>query len=385
MGSLSRDDASVVDGTRNYNDPQFWQLASIHGVDYLMYHRLKERGLIDGVELSDVALEIRENLLNNLEIVSRLQEILLEMQQSQLRVFCFKGPVIAVMAHGGLSYRGAGDIDLLIDRSELDKAVRVLSRLGFESTEELRGRAYREFHFHLPFLDKNGIEVEVHWAISRESCRVAFDLDRMWRRRVQFPIQGEPHDVLSPEDHLLILCVHGTRHLWERLIWVCDVEAIVRRFPDLDWEYVQQESKRLGCARMVLLALFLVNHLFREPVPIELLRQAYAEPSVLAISRSIIARYDDCDSEEELGAFQRDWACLLLRERWQDKMRFFWSLPLSEYCDLWEEQEREREAGELQPDCDVGSVGRKAVFSVFKRTLIRGRKIAKKCGMASPS
>ncbi|MCA9471117.1 MAG: nucleotidyltransferase family protein [Nitrospira sp.] len=33
---------------------------------------------------------------------------------------------------------------------------------------------------------------------------------------------------LRAEELLLILCVHGSKHVWEELKWVCDVTELIR-------------------------------------------------------------------------------------------------------------------------------------------------------------
>lgn len=314
-----------------------WRVAESHGVEFLMLQGLKNSVISPTFDIGLGNEAARENLLNNLELVATLHEISRESQRRGLRVFCFKGPVIASMAYGNLGLRGAGDLDFLIETESLDKAEAILKKQGFWSIDELRGRRYQEFHFHLPFERADGLEVELHWAISRRYLQVSFDYSQLWDRRTLLALQGVEIAVLSPEDHFLILCVHGTRHLWERLIWVCDLRQLLKRYPGLDWAYIEAEAQRLGCFRMVVLGHFLVCRLFREAFASRLLQEAYRQPAVLDGARSILMRYS-AGGGGVLGAFQRDWACLLLRERWRDKLRFFCCFPWRDYLDLWEEQ-----------------------------------------------
>ena len=349
---LNRSEKSVLE--------EFWRVASSHGVEFMVLQALEKSVSLIKFDITPQKTLARENLLNNLELVSTLLKLARESHRRRLRVFCFKGPVIAAMAYGNLSLRGAGDLDFLIEKEDLELAIELLREQAFESVNQLRGRRYQEFHFHLPFERDDGLEVEVHWAISREYMRVPFDFSKLWERQTAFELQSETIAALSPEDHFLILCVHGTRHLWERLTWVCDLRALLTQFPEFDWAYVEREARELGCLRMVLLGHLLVERLFHEVFAASLLVEAYRQPAVLEGARAILLRYDE-KQDETLGAFQRDWACFLLRERYRDKLRFFWCFPWREYIDLWEEQIYE---GAVETSIKLGFSG------VFKRLFV---------------
>ncbi len=313
-----------------------WALAEEHGVDLLLFTRLREAGgNLLGVS-SSLNIRIRENLLNNLQLVACFHEMIRGADARGLRLFCFKGPVLAAAEYGSLSVRAAGDIDLLVAPEDVDQACEVLKEAGFRPVETLRGRHYREFHFHLPFESSSGVEVELHWSISREYLRVAFDFSELWARRQYFDLQDGRVPILSPEDHFLILCVHGTRHVWERLIWICDLRAVVENHPGFDWDRVRAEASRKGCFRMMLLGVYLMHHVLNAKPPRSLISAVYRDPAVIAAAGAVI---DGLSSREnvELGALERDRFCFQLRERWRDRFRFFWALPWREYLDMWED------------------------------------------------
>lgn len=343
LGFLRANDAltdpldTVLEGRSTPQGRLFWDCASHHGVTYLVAERVRAAGYDLNSDCPEIAEEARSNLVNNLRIVSRLAEISTKAGAMGLRMFCFKGPVVGWQGYGSVALRGAGDIDLWVARDEVERMADLLGELGFQCGCQFRGRDYREFHFHLPFSDDEGFEVEVHWAITRDYAQVPFEFDRLWERREWVEVPGVNLWGLRAEDHLLVLLVHGARHLWECLIWVCDVAGMVRRYPELDWDDVLAEAQRLGCLRMALLGLYLAASLLEAPVPAALLRRAYGDPVVLAMARSILERYGG--EERDLGALERDWFGWRLRERWRDKVRFFTAFPMREYVDMWEDGE----------------------------------------------
>ena len=88
------------------------------------------------------------------------------------------------------------------------------------------------------------------------------------------------------EDHLLVLSVHGGKHLWPCLGWVCDVAELLRAHADLDWGRVTAGAGRLGCRRMLLVGLALADGLLQAPVPAEVRRRVRSDP----VAGSLAAR-----------------------------------------------------------------------------------------------
>jgi hypothetical protein len=65
---------------------------------------------------------------------------------------------------------------------------------------------------------------------------------------------------------LLVLCVHGSKHCWEQLKWLCDVAELVRQ-PDLDWSRIEESATRTRVRRMVALALALSRDVLDVELP----------------------------------------------------------------------------------------------------------------------
>ena len=40
-------------------------------------------------------------------------------------------------------------------------------------------------------------------------------------------MDGRDVPALSLEDELVLICVHGAKHFWERLMWTADIAAMV--------------------------------------------------------------------------------------------------------------------------------------------------------------
>jgi hypothetical protein len=97
---------------------------------------------------------------------------------------------------------------------------------------------------------------------------------------------------LSPEDLILFLCVHGAKHEWDQLIWVCDVAETIRAYPGLDWTTVQQRAAETGSLRMLQLGLFLAHEIAGVGLPLEAAVLA-AHPAAPDLARQAWSRMLD--------------------------------------------------------------------------------------------
>lgn len=114
--------------------------------------------------------------------------------------------------------------------------------------------------------------VEIHWRFRPRSFPFPLDMNILWSRRQMILLAGVPVPTLPMEDYLLLLCVHGAKHRWERLLWVCDIAEILRVCPDLPWARIAALAERLGCTRILRLGLLLARDLLESSVPDQALR-----------------------------------------------------------------------------------------------------------------
>jgi hypothetical protein len=69
------------------------------------------------------------------------------------------------------------------------------------------------------------------------------------------------------EDELVLICIHGAKHFWERLIWIADVAALVSRQSSMDWERAAESAKTVGAERMLHTGLRLATDLLKVQLP----------------------------------------------------------------------------------------------------------------------
>jgi hypothetical protein len=112
------------------------------------------------------------------------------------------------------------------------------------------------------WLERDGLLVELHWSIMQRYFCVPLTLEEMWPRLVPSSFEGLEIQDLAPEDLFLCLALHACKHRWDTLLLLSDLAALLRRYPNLDWDFLRQQARRLHVERIVAITLQLVERLF---------------------------------------------------------------------------------------------------------------------------
>src|SRR4029077_547387 len=84
-------------------------------------------------------------------------------------------------------------------------------------------------------------------------------MEGYFERRKEVELDGNRVPALSEEDEFVLICIHGAKHFWERLMWIADVAAMLARCTRIDWDVVNKSAQAVGAGRMINVALRLVE------------------------------------------------------------------------------------------------------------------------------
>ncbi len=243
----------------------------------------------------------------------------------------FKGPVLAATAYGDYAMRVYDDLDILVAEKDVLKARDLLVSQGYRPEFQLtraQERAYLRAQSEFKVLrDEGGVIIELHWRITERYFSFLLNPEELWERLVPVSLAGQEVHTFSPEDLLLILCAHGTKHMWQRLVWICDVARLVSSH-QMDWQRVVEQARRLSSERMLLLGLFLAHELLGAALPEGVLGMARADPAVASLAAQVYVWLwsgpPDCLGDLDGCLFH-----LRARERVQDRVRYCLLLGLT--------------------------------------------------------
>ena len=272
------------------NWPVLLSLAEEHGVIAQLHKRLREfhAKLIP----EDVEKSLRERhrgqLLFTLSMTAELFRLLDLFRRAGAEAIVVKGPVLSVRAYGDPGLRQYGDLDFLIRASDLRAATRTLINAGYDSDLPLEaieaGKIPGEYLFMKPGAR---LLVELHTEQTFRYSPKPLPMEEYFSRRTEVALDGSHVPALSVEDEFVLICIHGAKDFWERLMWVADVAAMVAVGTPLNWEIVKQSAKAVGAERMVRVALRLVEELLRTEIPAEIRNDVENDASTKRICKRI--------------------------------------------------------------------------------------------------
>jgi hypothetical protein len=301
-----------------------------HGVASLLYWHLDVAcpGLVPESVLDNLRCHFQANHLHNLFLTEELLRLLNALDARGIAAVPYKGPVLAASVYGNLALRQFGDLDILVRRHDVWRAEKLLASLGYRPQYRLappQNAAFlRSQSEHVFAHESVKSIVELHWAIAERAFSFPLDPECLWGCLEQISLGDKTLTTLSPEDTLLILCVHGAKHLWVRLAWICDVSELIRVHRDMNWEQIVAQARALGSERMLLLGLRLASDLLGATPPEEVLRRVRADQTVKALAEQIYERlFSEAGRQTDLfeGSLFHP-LFLKIRERLSDKIRY---------------------------------------------------------------
>lgn len=283
------------------------RMAERHGLIPLLYWNLRAAApeLVPFPIMERIHTQFLANAGRNLRLTGKLLRILNLLEANGILAIPFKGPVLASYLYGNLAFRTFSDLDILVLKRDMVKSKDVLISSGFQWQPQLspaQKANYKEDYGCLTFIDKNGRDwIEIDGWLSSRELPWNFELEYFAQRLTQVSLEGKMVPAFSPEDLLLILCLHGAKHCWSRLSWCCDLAELIRVYERLDWGKVLREADVRGCRRMLLLGLSLAHKLLEADLPEEVCSQIQGDHRLQFLGDSIIQKF--LSEETPVGTF----------------------------------------------------------------------------------
>jgi hypothetical protein len=239
--------------------------------------------------LSQLQDRFHENNLRNLARTRELLGIVREFGTRGIPVIPYKGPILAAEVYGNLGLREFGDLDVLVHQQDITKAREALVSLGYQPQYRLTAaqeaaflRYEREYTF--SHGDKGSV-VELHWEVAPKAFPFSLNAACLWSRLERVTLAGHTLTTFSPEDLLLILCVHGADHRWRRLAWIRDVAELLRANPEINWGRIVQEATAQGSDRILFVGVYLASDVLGANLPKKFAGRLGTDPAVRRIAR----------------------------------------------------------------------------------------------------
>jgi len=266
------------------------ELAEEHGVLGIVAVCLQELNY-DGVPADareKLQSRLRAQYLFTLSMTAELFRLLDDFGRAGIEALLVKGPLISLLAYGDPAVRSYVDLDLIVRHRDILPATQHLIALGFDADVPERaiqaGKVPGEYLFKRPGTQRL---VELHTERTFRYYPRPMRVEDLFARQRRVPLDGRDVPVLSLEDELLLNCIHGAKHFWERLIWVADVTALAARHPEMNWHRARQAARDVGAERMLRVALQLGISVFGVPPPPDMAAELTRDAATKRMCRQV--------------------------------------------------------------------------------------------------
>ncbi|MGI9077312.1 MAG: nucleotidyltransferase domain-containing protein [Gemmatimonadaceae bacterium] len=270
-------------------------------------HRLRGltyRLLADGPFADQMPFDVRDRLRSSyVDIASRnallfrqVGQMVKELSSRGIPVMLLKGVHLARFVYAEPGLRSMADVDLMVRREHLAEADKIFVDLDFGPLPRPDVEEFCTWSNHLAKLHKVGAPVvELHWSIEKPMSPFRIDLDGLWARSQTVKLEGALVRILSPEDLLLHLALHGTYHHrldHAALQGLVDVNAaIVKHANDIDWPELTERASTWGASGFVYTTFRLTAEILGTPFPASVFRSLphrRADDDVVEVARRFI-------------------------------------------------------------------------------------------------
>ncbi|MBU0678739.1 MAG: nucleotidyltransferase family protein [Verrucomicrobia bacterium] len=210
--------------------------------------------------------ELRRRQMHHKVTVVMLGKIDALFRENRLIYAVLKGPYLHESYYHGLFVRPYDDVDILVHRRNVQRALDVLKTMGYSVAGNWFSELMmRRAHFHLVLKHESDSLpwIELHWGLVDEANLARIDMRAVLSRVTTFRASGHEIGTLSPEDSLIYLCLHVAKHglinflglrdsrpaEWflkpsrdNRLVWFIDLMLFLEK-EELNWNVIGERSR----------------------------------------------------------------------------------------------------------------------------------------------
>lgn len=273
---------------------------------------------------SSIAEDLRQaevsNARRSLTMLGQLLSTLRDLEAAGIRAVPWKGPLLAQRAYGDVGRRYFFDLDVLVRPAQMRAARDVLLDRGFRTEKPMtdaQQNAYVDHQGELEMVrDSDGMWLELHTAVVPNYYSRGRSSDDLWSRIVRATLGRDEVWALDPADEVEALCVHGSKHRWERLAWILDIAMMSRLLSSADFKSLTRAAREHGTLRMVRLGMILAADLAEAELPDEVLAEVRADRTAMRLAAEVRSELFDPRDHLADGLFFHAQMLERPRDRW---------------------------------------------------------------------
>lgn len=293
---LTEEDKSVI---RSLLDKELDWDCVIHNAIYHKVIPLLHRSLstsfhekVPAGAMNRITTHLKESSLYTFIISASLLNVISLLHENGIPVLPVKGAILAEKLYGSATMRSYGDIDILVHRENIKKTLNVLQENKYtllpEGIPQSTFLKFLQYCHHGCLLDRNGILIELHWELSGFYAPEPITLGKLEPFLTKTVFNNCPTLALTDEMLFIFLCLHGNKHFWAKLDYICSIAELINVVPDLDWDVILELGKKYKMSKRILISLSLAKRLFAPAIPEKMNTMLTSKPAVTRLADKII-------------------------------------------------------------------------------------------------
>lgn len=214
---------------------------------------------------------VKQNML----MTSELIKIMKILEDNGITAISFKGPTLAQIAYGDITLRQYSDLDIFINKDDAYKVQDIMLKNGYKRNLELKPsqeKTWFKYAHDIGFINNCDVLIECHWSMLNTDHPVSLSNMDFLNDTSTLLINNTQIPIISNEKFFVYLCIHGSKHLFERIEWVVDIDKYIRT-QDIDWDEIDRIILDNNGKRFFLLGLFISFKLYDTPIKNKLINQ----------------------------------------------------------------------------------------------------------------
>lgn len=337
----SNEFAQLLRGTIDW--PALLARAEQHGLLGRLADRLSDLNLPVAPEIRDRLREgQRRHTMSTLSLTAEMIGVLERLETLGIEALVTKGPVLSVRCEGDPGKRPYGDIDLVVREKDMRCCTDGMMKLGYTPRVPLSAieasKFPGEYAFHKPDTE---LLVEFHSERTFRYHPRRLPIEKLFERSTTVAVDGRAIPALCIEDELVLICVHGAKHFWGKLLWIADVAALMAKPGAVDWSRAKVAAREVGAERIVRLGVRLAMDVLGTEVPQQIAAEVRGDTVAARLAAQIVRRLE-VGASESMGILERALFRVKMPGGWLDGVAYLVRLSLSPTEEDWAEGAAER-------------------------------------------
>ena len=186
----------------------------------------------------------------------------------------FKGSLLSLELYNDIGFRNFKDIDLLVSKKDVEKAVKLITDLNYSiiepkiklSEKQKKVNYSISHHYHLRH-NINPIEVELHWNLTNPKSYFSVPTNELINNKRNLDFQNQVLPYISSSENIVFLAAHGAIHQWYRLFWLKDFSELLLKTSSEEINNAWELAKKLKLKKCLTQACILSQLIYKTDLP----------------------------------------------------------------------------------------------------------------------